>query len=449
MIEYALLIISSVILFWRSIYCGLVVDDVSMVPLAQEYKERFRDKKIKLPELVWNMCYGGGLFKDLRLDHAFSVLIHTINSCLILKISGLFPAALLYLCNPINNQVSLWLNGRRYLITIFCVLASWAFWPAAFVLYPFAVWIHVSGVMLPLLFLTTPFWYAIPAGAGICYLVGSKKFIATIESRKSEFPKGSELQKISWQKLIFYVKHIGYYFQNIILPIKPRMYHEFHFYFPRYHQDIEKAYKIDFDFLRGAAVLMFLAYEMIVGHNFWAFWFLVFISQYCGIYTTTMNVSDRYCSLAGVGIMVMLAQKIALIPQPYSTGLIMAFVAFYSVLYNPLLEYAYKSWEKFLLYHTHIQPDGARQRIHLAQFYLGLKDPFSAFYILKQGLKQRPHDFDMLFIMANVALMMGFPAETLKMVERAKKRIPLNDEAYCIHELEKLKDKATGIMGRK
>lgn len=446
MIEYLIIFTVSIILFWRSIYCGLVVDDVTMHPLAQEYKNLFKDKKIKFPELLWNILQGGGLFKNVKLDHAFSILIHFINACLILKISALLPAALLYLCNPINNQVSLWLNGRRFAITIFCCLASWAFWPSAIVLYPFAIWLHTSGAMFPFLFLATPLWGAVPVGAIACYFIGFKKFKARSEGRKEQYPQDSELHKIHWKKAIFYVKHIGYYFQIILFPFKPRMYHEYHFYFPRYQEDIDKAYKIDLDFARGAAVMAFLAFEMVVNHNFWAFWFILFISQHCGVYIVTMNVADRYCSLAAAGLMVMLAQKIALLPQPYDMFALGAFLACYAIGYNPLLAYTYKSWERFLLYHTHIQPDGSRQRMHLAQFYLKLKDPFQAFSMVKQGLKYRPKDFDLLLMMANISLMLGFPIETLKMVEHAEKRIPLKDEKDCIIELNRLKLTATHII---
>ena len=435
MIEYAIIAIMSIIFFWRAKDCGLVVDDHRMGSWAQEYKELLSDKKIGFSKAAWNILQGAGLFKNVGIDHVFSVFLHTINSCLVFKISGLLPAALLYLCNPINNQVTLWLNCRRYSIVIFCVLASWAFWPLSAVLYPLSAWLHVSGIMFPALFLATPFWYNTPIGALIFFLIGFKRIRQITLSRMEQYPKDSELFKITWRKAIFYVKHVGYYCQIILFPIKPRMYHEFHFNFPRYKESIEKAYRIDLDFARGAAALSFLLYEIAVNHNFWAFWFLLFISQYSGIFTATMNVADRYCSLAGIGLMVLLSQKLALLPEPYATASVWAILAFYAAIYNPLF-YAYKNFETFMIYHTFIEPSGSRQRFHLAELYLKGKDQFSAFYQLKQGLKLNPRDFDMLYVMANVALLMQSPQNALIMIKRARERMPENEEDRKTSETE-------------
>lgn len=445
MTEYTIIILISTLFFWRIKDCGLVVDDVNAYPFAQDTKQLYRDKKIPLSNLVWTLLQGAGLFKNIKLDYAFTVLLHTLNACLVLKVSGMFPAALLYLLNPVNNQTAMWLNGRRYAITIFCVLASWAFWPLGLALYPLAVWLHISGVMFPFLFLATPFWALTIFGAAFCYFFGFEKFKKRALGRMQQFNAESELFKINWRKAIFYVKHIGYYFQIILFPLKPRMYHEYHFYFPRYQWAIDKAYKIDLDFLRGAAVLAYLTFEIAVNHNFWAFWFLLFISQYAGIFTTTMTAADRYCSLAGVGLLVLLSQKIALLPEPYATASLWGIVAFYAAIYNPLF-WAYQNWERFMLYHTNIAPEGPRQRLHLAQLYLKNKDQFSAFYQLKQGLKQKPHDFDMLYTMANVALLLQSPQNCLNMIKRAEDAIPLHDEVDSKQELGRLRDMANQML---
>ena len=448
MIEYLIIIISSVALFWRAVFCGLTADDVQMHPWAQEYKHLYKYKKIPFSRMIWHVLQGGGLFKSLKHDYAFSILLHTANACLILKVTGLLPAALLWLCNPINNQVSLWLNGRRYAITIFCVLASWACWPLGIVLYPFAVWLHVSGAAFPLLFLATPAWPVIPVGLFGCYAIGFKKFKEIFVSRASQYHKETEMTKIHLGKVVFYFKHLAEYVKITLFPFKPGMYHNFHFYFPRHQWAIDKAYKIDAQFFTGLAIFAYMVFEMAVNHNFWAFWFLLFISQYCGICTVTMNTADRYCSLAGIGLMVMLAQKIVLLPQPYDTAVLFAFLAFYSVGYNPLF-YAYKGWERFMLYHINLHPVGSRQRVHLATYYLKLKDHFSAFYVVKKGLQLNPHDFDLLYMMTQLSMMLNAPAkQILDIVDRAEQHIPLHDEEFCKSELNKVRAAVKGAVKR-
>ena len=448
MSEYLIILLSSVALFWRCHQLGLVADDDYRYKPAQEYKQLYREKKIPISQFVWEILYGAGLFKNVKLDHIFSVALHTLNACLIFKVSSLLPAALLYLCNPVNNQVSLWLNGRRYSIVITCVLLSWAFWPLAIILYPFAVWLHVSAVMFPALFLATSFWFLVPVGGIAALLVGFNKFKEIASSRRSDYPQNSEMHRINWRKAILYVKSIGYYVQHTIFPMKPSMYHEFLFDFNRYLGDMAKGYSLNFDFWKGAAILSYLVYEIAVNHNFWAFWFIVFISQYCNIWTTTMHAADRYCSMAGIGLTILLAQKIALLPQPYSTAVLFSFLTLYAVKYDPLF-YAYQTWQKFIQYNINITPEGSRQRCIMARFYILRKDLFSAFAVLKQGINLRPDSFDMLFMMAEVGLALGFHEEVINLVERAEKRIPYNDRAEGEKVLKEMKDVALGMIAMK
>ena len=161
-----------------------------------------------------------------------------------------------------------------------------------------------------------------------------------------------------------------------------------------------------------------------------------------------MHAADRYCSMAGIGLTILLAQKIALLPQPYSTAVLFSFLTLYAVKYDPLF-YAYQTWQKFIQYNINITPEGSRQRCIMARFYILRKDLFSAFAVLKQGINLRPDSFDMLFMMAEVGLALGFHEEVINLVERAEKRIPYNDRAEGEKVLKEMKDVALGMIAMK
>jgi hypothetical protein len=379
------------------------------------------------------MLYGCGIFRNAKQEHLFTIVLHGINCSLIYRMTGSLLAALLYLFNPINNQTVLWLNGRRYAISILAVLLAWNFWALAPFMAAFCAWLHVTGIALPLLFLWTPFWLVVPfAGAGVG-IVGLKRIRSEIKARASAFNAGSEYQKLSWKKLIIYVKTIGFQFFNCLIPNKPAMYNNFLYYYSQTEEGNRDAYSFNFDFWKGIAVLLFLIFD----HSFWAFWFVLFISQWCGIFTVTMLASDRYCSLPNVGVMVLLATYIGKLPAPYDTAVAVGFLVFYAVKYQPLF-IAYRNAENFHQYHINIFPDGVHARYFLSKFFLAKKDPFQAFGVIRQGMRYRPYDFKLLLGFIECLFVLGKPQSALNAMEIAEKHVP-----YC--EVEDTKNLFDGI----
>lgn len=438
--NYLILFIVMAAMFIRGLRCGYVVDDDYWMQKMAERKKLFKEGKFPLQKLIWFSCYGAGIFRNAVEEHLFNLTIHFINCCLIFKMSGSLLAAVLYMVNPVNNQTVLWLNGRRYAISILCVLLCWNFKWLAIVLYPFAMWIHVSAAGFPLLFLMDGWGIGIPIILIGVAMFFSEGHLKTFAFRKSEFTAFNESQALHWRKGILYVKSIGYYFFHCLLPVRPAMYQEFLYYFSRYPDENKRGYSLNFDFWKGALVLTGLGYLLITQHNFWALWFLVFISQWSNIITVTMTAADRYCSLPSVGVMILASQYLTQIPEPFNWITATALITFYVMKYQPLFR-AYGSVEDFHFYHMNLNPAGVESRSILATRYVAQGDPMSAYAVLKKGLKYRPKDFKLLIVMAQVMLIIGKVDKGLKILDIAQRNCPLGDEENCRVEFDNIREK--------
>lgn len=438
--NYLILFGALVGLFYKAFYCGYVVDDEARLYQMQGVKKEFKDKKMSTIHFLQEACYGGGLFRNAQQEYAFTLCLHYINCCLIYHMSGSFFGALLYLVNPINNQTALWMNGRRYALTILSVLLMWNWKWLGFILFPFCGLIHVGGLFEPMLFAFTPYWPFIPLGLLFGYFMYKKNLEGRWLQRKSEFKKGNENQNITPKKLILYIKSVGYFFTNCILPLKPAMYHNFIFYFSNDAESTAEGYSFNFEFYKGLAVLSFLGYMIVAQHSFWAFWFLLFISPWCNLYQVTMNASDRYCSLANVGAMLMLAGLVNQLPSQFSTPIFVGLITLYVIKYQPLFR-AYTSVENFYLYHLNQQPDLVNPRYYLAKFYMDHKDIYSAFALIKKGLRYRPYDFKFLLTMMEIMFQLGQIESGLKVMYVCEKHVPDLEKADCVIFFDHLKDK--------
>lgn len=447
--EYLYLFLATVVLFHRAVKLGYIVDDVVMYQFWKKRKS-YSLEKFPIKSRVWHALHGAGVFRNRVQEHFFTLAVHYINCCLIYKVSGSLLASLLYLCNPVNNQVALWLNGRRYQIGILCALLIWNFKWLFIPLYAFAVWIHVGIVALPILVMfTMPTLYGLVSsilGAAVLYVFGWKKISGRFKSRRKDFAKDNELQKLRPGKLVVYVKCLGFYFFHTILPNKPRMYHEFMYYFSRYPSEIKRGYSFNFEFFKGLAVVAFIGYEIFVQYNVWAIWWIVFISQWCMVVTVTQNVADRYCSLAGVGLMVILAKYVNLLPAPYMHIVYTFLFTFYILRYLPLF-WAYQNIDNFHKYHINIQPDAIESRSLQAVRYLRMNDAFSAFAVLKVGLRYRPNDFKLLITMSQTFFALNLPEKGLQVLDIAGKYIPVGEEEDFRREAEKIRNHP-GLGGR-
>lgn len=434
--EYLYLFLILVVVFWKALLCGYCVDDDVRV---RQFKDDWRAKKwegLNWIERLDRCIYGAGFFKTPFQEHMFTSLYHYANTCLVYYVTGSFTVAVLFLVNPVNNQVSIWLNGRRYAIAITLILLAFKFNLISLPLFLVAAWVHVSAVPFIILMAFQP-WGLLMVALGLIGFFafgGYAKIKSRFLSRKADFTKNNECQRLTWKKSIIYVKSLGFYFFHTIFPNKPRMYHKFLYYFSRNKEGNEEGYSFNFEFYKGLAVVLFVGYEMIFQHNIWALWWLVFVTPWSNIIQVTQPVADRYCTLSGIGLMVILVKYVEMLPSPYKECTYTAIILFYFLRYAPLFD-AYKSQEYFHNYHIALQPDAVESRSLKATRYLRVKDPMTAFAIIKEGLRFRPNDFKLLLIMAQSLFYMGKHQSALKVLDLAEKQVPLGEEEEAKKEL--------------
>ena len=416
-----------------------VDDNVLQQKIRQREKDKKEGRKFKLLNTIHFRLYGAGLCKNLQINHFLVILLHGINSCLIYMASGSMLGAMLYLLNPAMNQTAIWMNGRRYAVGILCVLLAWNFKVLFLPLYIFASWLHVYTIAFPLILLFTDYWVIPIIGMVFAFVFARKPTILKFKGRMKDYAKGNEYQRVTPKKIVLYVKSLGFYFWHTLIPNKPRMYHEFMYYFSRYESENKRGYSLNFDFFKGLSVVAFIGYELIVNQNIWALWWLVFISQYSNIVTVTQNVADRYCSLSGIGLMMILSKYLTALPSPYMETVTGVIFTFYILRYIPLFK-AYRSIEDYHLYHVRIQPDGVESRALLSDLYLRNKDAYRAFALIKDGLRYRPTDFKLLFIMSQIMFALNKVKDGLNCLDIAQKYAPIGDEEPCKEEFNKMRE---------
>lgn len=425
------LILVSVAVFWRGVFLGQIVDDREARQHCDTRRGQLRDKKRRS---VWFyldsyrvMLYGAGLFKDVRADHLFNLVVHTINACLIYKASGLWLAGFLWLINPVNHQTSLWLNGRRYSLSLMLVLIGWIWWPVAPVAVIMAALLHVSGIVMPLLFLWTPVWPVAFVYSGLAALLGQQHIRRTLSHRIKDFNSGNENLNVRPQKIILYIKTVGHHFTQCLFPVVPAMYNEFLDEFGLTVAAIKRGYSFNFDFWRGATVITGLVWLIVVHHSFWAFWFLLFISPWCNVCQVTSNASDRYTTIAGVGLMVLLAQAIQSMPSGYGLASALAISVFYVERYTPLFR-AYASKVDFYRYHLSANPGLSLPACFMADLMQANNDLFGAFSALKAALRHHPRSMNILVRLYGVTVRLGSLEKAREILEAVAHNVALGEE---------------------
>jgi len=437
---YLTIWVSLFVMFYRAQYLGYVVDDREWYNYMKNFKETFKKKPTvrNFIKYIYNSLYGAGFFKDGRTEHLATIFLHGINCSFIYNMSGSLFGSLLYLINPINNQTTLWLNGRRYAVSILAVLLAWNFWWTAPFMAGFIAWLHISGIAMPLLFLWTPFWMCVPLVSGLFIFLNRNHIWNKIKGRKKDFISSNENHKITWKKGILYIKSIGFNFFNCILPLKPSMYHLFLEDFGHTEDANKKGYSINFEFLKGLIALGILCYLFTTPYAFWSFWFLIFISQWCNIYQVTMNSADRYCSLANIGLMIILAGHIQMLPNPYSYIIGSSLAVLYIMKYIPLFR-AYINIDHYYKYHINLTPDAANPIFFYSKEFIARKDFHSAFAIVKDGLKYKPHNIKLILSFIECMIFMGKIEQALRGIDYAEKFIPIGEEEDCKNLFEAIR----------
>ncbi len=313
--EILCIITFNIIIYYKTVWFGLVMDDLQW---EKSIRERGFTPFISIRNLndiiqVFNeRFYSGTTFgTNSKIEHAFSILLHTTICVLIYLVLGhnhiSFWGAILYACNPINNQTSIWLNGRRYALNIILVLLMLATPLSSFALYPLTLFLQVSAFFTPILLMKYSPWYILMIPALL--ILGRKKIYSRFMGRFDTLAAG-DLKTFRITRLVMIVKTFGFFFFKMIIPGVCAMQYPDRFYWGLTKKGNENAYAINKDFYKGAMAILICASILIFLPNtqkgIWLFMALATL-QWSAVLPITQILSDRYCSMPNIFMMFFLS----------------------------------------------------------------------------------------------------------------------------------------------
>ena len=331
MIERILIILLvNLVFFFRTLKLNYSSDDVPVFQNPPKYKNFWHKRYLQLISSARI---------EARQDHALTTILQAMTAALVYIAFGAndvsFLTAMLFSFCPANNQVSIWISGRWYMLVtmllLLCMIIPWAS-----PLFIFAASTHPAGFFSSVVFLGSKWWYlALLMPLAVWYRLKTIKFMVT---RKRKIEAVKEDEKININRLVVALKTYGFYAFLIIFPWKLTFYHSFMQSMAGNDIMRKRAYKKDHWFYLGLALAGYLIYS-ISGHwtpiSWGVLWYTMAIGPYVNIYRCQQEIAERYCYIGSVGLLYALANIIIACPIVITVFLTMFIVRlwYYMVAY--------------------------------------------------------------------------------------------------------------------
>lgn len=376
--EYCIIVFTCLVVYFRSLRYGTVVDDVDnrknhdrpSVEATRKWYTRLRRK-----------LSGEYPVKNIELDHFINIVINTTNCVLVYACFGSLPAALLFSVCVSNNQVSLWLNGKRYGISAMLCMLAYLYSPWGIGFWLLTPFFQASALSFPILLALLGKFYFFPIVlAGL--LMGNKFIINWAKDRQS---KTRSLVCKTWddEKLVFILKTIAYYFVRGIGAYTPNMYPKQFKRFGIYEKDTREAYRFDIQAFAGLLLISLIPVAYVInpvvfiGALFW----LVTILVYGNWVTITVPLAERYMYLPNIGLMVFVAKVLSLV-HPLAWVGVFIFYLTRHMTFMPM----YKDMNSYLKHHTYWFPENDQAWVFRANYHANNGDVFGVMHLANEGL---------------------------------------------------------------
>jgi hypothetical protein len=426
-----LIIATCVLMYWRTLKYKGIIDDHDHIKT---------DKTPNFWKRVWEHFYGIKI-TNLKLAHAFNILVHTMVCVLIYYVFGKTDIALLtsllFALNPVNNQCSIWISGKCYAVSTALFLMGMLFLPLLPVFYGLANWWSINTLLAPLLFTTLkPHWIGLILPLGL--LIIRNKVKNSHQAGVMRYKGATDyMGEKSFRKLIICLKTLGYYSALCVFPIKLGMCHNYLSTFGMTKEETDYMYKPDVFMFIGLSVVGVVVANIV--HPFFPpllglFWFLLFSLQWLNFVVITHLISERYVYLANVGMMYLLANLII------GTPFMWVFLTFYAVRLYYFLP-AYKDYTSYWKSNTENFPNVAMGWNQLGLGQLQFGNSGSALDSWIRGVQERPKDFRLNYNTANLLIGSGMFGESVKFIRAAEANLdPKNNYDMWRGQVDKLKD---------
>lgn len=420
MVEKICIILSANLLFFlKTLGYKYSSDDI---PSSQRPKETNKWK-----HMLW--VFEGRLKNTPIEDHALTMVLHALVCIGIYLGFGKndisFLAALLFTVNPANNQGSVWISGRGYVLSALGMTWALAI-PVIGPLFLMGAMYSNAGFLAPVCLIGSNHpWLVI--FVPFLWMFYWKNFRGNVKN-KMDKEMLTEDKSIKPEKLVLAIKTFGFYTTLAIIPFKNTFYHSFLASAAGCGRD--KAYTMnDRFFWLGIAYLTAIGWYCT--HTPWnmvsfgLLWWCVCLAPFCNFIKLSQEIAERYMYLPNCGLMIVLAT--VLIHSPALIGVFLAM-------------YATKMW---------FYMDAYQDDYYLVEAAC-LNSPQSWFAWHVRGMKRwdqksyqeaviiwtmarilSPKEFKVNFNLATALAMSGHGEEAKKFIDICEKNIPAGQEKDC------------------
>jgi len=414
--KICIILLANILFFAKTLSYGYTSDDLPVKQRSDSlempwYKRRFFQIE-------------GGVRVNPQEDHMITAFIHAITCVMVYIAFGAndisFLAAILFAFNPINNQGSVWISGRTYPITaILLMVAMCVPWiaPLAILL---AMHYPIGFILSSILIAWSP-WLVLPIGLSALWHF---KHVKSLVKCKTDHEMFAEDKKVSWFKVTYVLKTLGFYTTHALFPIKTTFYHS-------YMQSLagsgkDKAKKIDRFFFIGIIVIAIILAKFLLTPwdmvSFGLLWWIVGIAPYLNAFRISQEIAERYAYIPNIGLMFVLSSLIW-----HSPALSAMFIAMYATKLWFYMD-AYQD-EYYLVEHATLNSPDSWFAWHVkALKRWDVKSYKEAIIMWTMAKMISPREFKVLFNLATMLAVVGEMKEAKSLLKEAEKCVPEGQE---------------------
>ena len=439
------ILLFNVVLYFRTLNYGLVMDDFQWWRIRGQ-AGFFKLSKIRslgnFKAVVSERLYGGTTFGlNIKMEHAFTLFLHALTCVLMFFVFGRnevsFWAATLYACNPINNQTSCWLNGRRYSLNTVFLLVMMLVPVSSIALYPFSLLLQTTAFFSPVLLAASSPWYLLLMP--IVSVIGWKELKEKCDTRSGVMPEG-DLKTFKWTRLIVITKTFGFFFWKMIFPQACAMQYPDRIKWGQTEEGNRDAYSFNSSFIAGIWAFMSCIVLVLLlpsAYRQMAIFMTLAILQWSAILPITQILSDRYCSLPNVFMMFFVAY-LAHFAGAFFIPIMIILIAYYIICLSSVMP-MYKDLSAWYNYHLQRFPGLSWYRHNLISDLMNEGNKEEAFRVLVDGLYYDRTDFRLLMWGAVLSAVRGEVNTAEDFLDEATKNFYINKEEDQTKEIESLR----------
>ncbi len=425
------LILITVAVFARTINFGLVVDDIDRLHRPKEFTVWWR-------KILASLRGSATSYFPLKVDHIVTLTLHVIAVCLVYIMFGqgmrAFLGALMFAIHPCNTQGSVWLNGKRYVIStiIVVIMMTWPVWSPLFLLVPM---FQLNAIFAPLLHVYHGSW-GLLAVFGVMGLLLFNHIKKRFQKRMRCIPPG-ELSNVTPKKIVLFFKVFSKYFWHCLIPYKPAFHHFFMEDFGFSKEENDAWYSCDARYVVG---LFTFGIIMATIFGTWGtplayglFWFTLFITQWCHLYKhATQNFCERYLYLPSIGLMMAVAATAPILVSCALVGYYLALTVHSTDMY--------KNMGAFFHYNLSRYPTHFTLRSRQVMVLIKMDDIPRALASCKEGLIYRPDDFGLNICAIHIGHHMQRPAMMIEHIKKAFANYPVGTYDMALRSFGQWRD---------